>query len=166
MALKLIGQQVRGVGADGYIEQLGALAADINPNGYGGQVSWHWFYQDNVAANQTAVALLIKGDAARTILGPFPAGSVLAIVVYSNEACTAGNLTVDVAVGAAGATATGLQAALASGGSQTQKDITTQAKDIDAIALLDMLGVLLTTDAGWLPVTADILVGVCIETEC
>lgn len=116
------------------------------------------FYQDNVAANQAAVALTIQGDATRTE-NPMPlAGSVIGIVVYSNEARAAGTLTVDVTINGA---VTGLQGVLDAVHTQTHGN--TQSPGINTFAKWDRIGVKITTDAGWLPVTADITVEVTVE---
>lgn len=117
--------------------------------------------QDNVVASQTNVEL-VRGTgrfrAAR-------AGSVTAVIVTATEARTAGTLTVTVfkntgLAGAAGATI-GLTAVL--DGTNTSRKATTQAKDTDTFAAGDELYVVVTTDAGWLPVTSDIRCAIEIE---
>lgn len=118
------------------------------------------FTQDNVTAGQTNVALSgVRWVAPR-------AGSVTAVVVKSTEARTAGTCTVEVwkntgLSGAVGATI-GLPAVL--DGTNPSAKATTQPKDTDAFAAGDELYVVVTTDAGWLPITADIRVFVEVET--
>lgn len=134
------------------------MGGDVNPNGYGGFKTTIWLYQDNVAATQTAVALLIQGDAARQG-NPVPyTGSIIGIVVVSNEARTAGTLTVDATVAG---TVTGLQAVL--DGTNTTVKATTQAKDLDTFTAGQLIGCKITTTGTWTPITADIIVGVTIE---
>jgi len=116
------------------------------------------FMQGDVAAGQTTIQLDVLGLAGNTeFLLPY-GGSILAIAVAANTPRTAGTLTVDVTVNGA---ATGLQAVL--DGVNTQYHYTTQAKDLDTFNGGDRLGVEITTTAGWLPVTADIVVTVIIE---
>ncbi len=116
------------------------------------------FYQSDVAANQTTIQIDILGLAGNEeILLPY-AGSVLAVAVASNAARSAGTLTVDVTING---TATGLQAVL--DGTNTTYHYATQSKNADTFSVGDRLGVEITTDATWAPVTADIVVSVTIE---
>lgn len=118
------------------------------------------FTQSNVTASQTNVALAgSRWTAPR-------AGSITGIVVKSNEARTAGTLTVEVwkntgLAGAAGA-ATGLTAVL--NGTNTSAKATTQDPNTDTFVAGDELFVSITTDGSWLPTTADIQAW--IEYEC
>lgn len=113
-----------------------------------------WF-QDNVAASQSAVALVIAN--ARTEI-PMPApGSVVGVVVYSNAARTAGTLIVDVTVDGV---VVGTRAALDAVNTQTAAG--TQTPGADPYAAGQRIGVKVTTDAGWLPTTADIDVAVIV----
>lgn len=114
-----------------------------------------WF-QDNVAASQTAVALVIAN--ARTEIPMVTAGSVVGIVVYSNAARSAGTLTVDVTING---TATGCQAVL--DGTNTQTDTGTQAVGTDTFTAGQRIGVKITTDGSWSPTTADIDVAVLVS---
>lgn len=134
------------------------IETDGDIKGVGGFKTAFCFMQQDVAAEQSAVAIPVLGLAANTeIVLPF-SGSVIGIAVASNDARTAGSLTVDVTVNG---TATGLQAAL--DGSNTQYHSATQAKDTDAFAAGARLGVKITTSADWAPTTADIVVTVVIE---
>lgn len=132
------------------------VAADFNPLTAGGFKQSFGYFQDNVAASQTNVALS-NGMSTRGYAAP-RAGSVLAIVVKSNEARTAGTLTVEVTVNGAGI---GLTAVL--DGTNTTFKATTQDKDTDAFVAGDDIGVIITTDGSWAPTTADI--NVTIEVE-
>jgi hypothetical protein len=117
------------------------------------------WYQDNVAANQTAVTLARNDGATLTgvWIAPRP-GSVTAVSVKSNAARSAGTLTVEVYKGGV---ATGLTAVLDD--DPTTFAATTQAKDTDAFVAGDELDIRITTDASWAPVTADIRA--CLEVE-
>lgn len=116
----------------------------------------HSFFQDNVAASQTAVVLKVAGSATVTEIEMPWAGSVVGISVVSNEARTANTLTVDATVNG---TVTGLQAVL--DGTNTTHHSASQAKDLDVFAAGDRLGCKITTGA-WTPTTADILVMVYV----
>lgn len=116
------------------------------------------WYQANVPANQSAVALGRMGGAWDSLIVP-RAGSLTAICVRSNEARTAGTLTVEICKNSV---ATGLTAVL--NGTDTQFKSTTQAKDTDTFVAGDLIDVKITTDASWAPTTADIRVTIELET--
>lgn len=116
------------------------------------------FMQSDVAAAQAAVALDVLGLAGNTEYVLPYAGSVVGISIASNDARTAGTLTVDATIDGA---VTGLQAILDA--ANTQYKATTQARELDTFAAGQRIGVKITTDAGWLPVTADIVVTVIVE---
>ena len=133
--------------------------SDINPNGFGGhKVQFQWYY-NNVAASLTEQKMNVNnsGSNMQQHLMVF-AGSILGITIRTNEARTAGTLTAEVFVDSAG---TGLQVSL--DGSHGSYHTVTQAKDTDACAVQTSVDVRITTDAGWLPVTADIIVDVVLE---
>lgn len=109
--------------------------------------------QDNVSASQTNVALALYGDTTRTTRPALRAGAVTGIVVRSNEARTAGTLTVEVTVNGTG---TGLTAVL--DGTNTTVKVTAQSEGTDTFAAGAELGVRITTDGSWAPTTADITV--------
>jgi len=116
-----------------------------------------YFYQDNSTASQAAVALTCMGDAVRTGYAlPVPS-SVIGITIVSNAARTAGTLTVDATIAGS---ATGLQAVL--NGTNTTVHYANQDDDRDQVAAGELIGVKVTTDAGWLPETADIIVAVTV----
>ncbi len=119
------------------------------------------FVQDNVAANQAAVALSI-GTPAKTQLGHVAtrAGSLVGISVLSNVAA-AGDVATLIATinGVATALTVTLDAAINGG----LKNFAVAAKDAIAIAAGDVIGVTITTPAGWTAVTADINVEVQFE---
>jgi len=141
------------VGADGQVltadaaEAFGVKWADAAAGGGVGPTGpWH---QDNVAASQTDVALTLLDGVRETI--PAPAdGSVTAIAVLSNEARTAGTLTVELTVNGVGS---GLTAVL--DGTNTECDVGTGSV---AVSECDEIGVTVTTDGSWAPTTADITV--------
>ena len=111
-----------------------------------------------MAANQTAVALDVLGLAGNTeVVMPY-AGSIIGISVASNEARSAGTLTVDATKDG---TATGLQAVLDD--DPNQYAYATQAKDTDTFTAGQRIGVKITTDGDWAPTTADIVVTVIVE---
>ncbi len=116
------------------------------------------WYRDNVADSQTAVAL------ARYANGPTPAkwlclraGSVVGICVQSNEARTAGTLTVQVTGQDSGT----LSAVL--NGTNTIFKATAAAVNAVPFSAGDELGIQLDTDASWAPTTADIKVSIEVE---
>ncbi|MCK4248663.1 MAG: hypothetical protein KAX15_02680 [Candidatus Omnitrophica bacterium] len=118
----------------------------------------HHFMQEDVAASQSAVAIPVLGLAGNTEIVMPKAGSITGISIASNEARTAGTLTVDITVNG---TVTGLQAVL--DGTNTQYHYETQARRTDTFSAGDRIGVKITTDAAWLPITADIVVMVLTE---
>ena len=107
-----------------------------------------WF-QDNVVASQAAVVLL--KDATHSETPTVRGGSVTGIVVYSNAARLAGTLTVDVTINGV---VTGLTAVI--DGTNTTVKATTQAQGLDKFTAGQRIGVKITTDVAWLPITADI----------
>lgn len=127
------------------------------------------FYQDNVAANQSAVELACSGvagtfSASATRAVMIRPGTVISICVKSNAARSAGTLTVEVYKNS---TATGLTAVL-DGTNTTFKATPQRAKSgdvasADVFAAGDELNVRITTDGSWAPTTADIQVIVEIE---
>lgn len=118
----------------------------------------HTFFQDNVAANQSAVALIVVGSATVDEIEVPWAGSIVGISVLSNESRSAGSLTVDATINGS---VTGLQAVL--NASNADHHSATQVKDTDAFAAADRIGIKITTDAGWLPTTADIIVVIYVS---
>jgi hypothetical protein len=118
--------------------------------------------QDNVVASQSAVELT-------RAVGRFRApraGSLTAVIATVSEARTAGTLTVEVFknTGLAGASGSGTGLTAVLNATNTSRKATTQAKDADTFAAGDELFVVVTTDAGWLPVTSDLRVAIEIET--
>lgn len=174
--IRLVGAET---GSPGEVQAYGAdtnLALKLAPKGTGDVYSasdcdfaggyrqlFDDFYQDNVASSQTGVALARAGDASwaafdgKVIM--LRGGSITAVAVKSNEARTAGTLTVEVTKNGSG---TGLTAVL--DGTNTTFKVTTQDKDTDTFVAGDEIGVTITTDGSWAPNTADIRVA--IEVEC
>lgn len=122
------------------------------------------FVQDNVAANQTDVVLKLSATAG--VYSEIPmvrAGSITGVVINISDVAdvrTAGTITVEPTING---TKCGLQGVI--DGTHTRTDDGTQAAATDAFVALDRIGVKLTTDAGWLPTTADVLVYVEIQTN-
>lgn len=122
------------------------------------------FFQSNVAANQTNVAL---SDGGSDRGHPAPDwGSIVCVVVTSNEARTAGTLTVEPIVTAASdgtVTASGLTAVLDATNTRTKATI--QDAGFDRFNQGDLVGCRITTTAGWLPTSADVdvVVGVTYQ---
>lgn len=117
----------------------------------------HIFTQDDVADSQSAVALLVAGSTPTEIEMPW-AGSIVGISILSNDSRTAGSCIVDATINGV---ATGLQAIL--NASNADHHSAVQAIAVDAFSAGDRIGVDITTDAGWLPVTADIVVVVYVS---
>lgn len=114
-----------------------------------------YFFQDNVAATQTDVALSngmsTRGYAAEDF------GSITSITVTSNAARTAGTLTVEAIVtdkDDGTVTASGLTAVL--DGTNTRSNTSRQDPGTDVFEEGDLLGVRITTTGAWLPITADV----------
>lgn len=120
----------------------------------------HSFMQDNVAASQSAVALSVVGPASGIEFEMPWAGSIVGISaqVANAEARTAGTLTVDATVNGS---VSGLQAVI--NGTNAEHHSSTQAKDLDSFNAGDRIGCKITTDAGWLPVSADVIVVVYVS---
>jgi hypothetical protein len=135
-------------------------AGDLNAAGGYRQTIDGW-YQDNVAASQAAVVLsrLGAGNAFPTKWIAPRAGSVTAVVVKSNEARSAGTLTVEVYVNGV---ATGLTAVL--DGTNTTVKATSQNKDLDTFVAGDEIDLRITSDGSWAPTTADVRASVEVET--
>lgn len=113
-----------------------------------------YFFQDNVAATQSDVALS-NGMSTRGFCAE-DFGSITSIGVTSNAARTAGTLTVEAIVtdkDDGTVTATGLTAVLDA--TNTRSNISRQDPGTDVFEEGDLLGVRVTTTAAWLPTTAD-----------
>lgn len=140
------------------IDHDGAVSITEDLSAAGGFKQPFNFMQTDVAASQTAVALNVLGLSGNTeVVMPY-AGSVIGISVASNDARTAGTLTLDATIDG---TVTGLQVVLDD--DPTTYASNTQAKDTDTFTVGQRVGVKITTDGDWTPVTADIVVTVIIE---
>jgi hypothetical protein len=123
-------------------------------------------YDPDTAASQSAAAWGIDPSASvgganyKGLPCPFN-GWVTEINVYSNAAATSGPLTADATVGG---TVTGLQAGLNST-DDTLTSRATQAAGLDAVTAGQLVGAKVTTDATWLPTTADVAVLVTVVTD-
>lgn len=126
------------------------------------------FLRPDVAAsltNQELIRFDIGGVLTSTRFRAVRAGSITGVIATLSEARTAGTLTVDVfkntgLAGAAGASI-GLTAVIDV--TNTSRKATTQAKDTDSFLAGDEIYAVVTTDAGWLPVTSDLRVAIEIE---
>ncbi len=123
-----------------------------------------FFHQDAVAASQSAVAMntveaeaVVQTNTGYRVPWPF---HVVGISVLSGAARTAGTLTVDATIGG---TATGLQAVLDA--TNATHHSASQGRNADAGGAGGVVGVKLTTDASWAPVTADINVVVYVLVD-
>lgn len=110
-----------------------------------------WYYLLAVA-NLSAQAMLraAAGPLAGSVVMGRP-GSITGVLVKTDDARTAGTLTVEVYKNGSG---TGLTSVL--NGSNTVSKFTRQAEDVDAFTTGDEVSVRLTTDGSWAPVTANI----------
>lgn len=111
------------------------------------------FFQDNVAADQSTVALS-DGRSTRGICAPED-GSIAAVVVRTNAARTVGTLTIEARINGI---ATGLTAAL--NATDTIFAQSRQDPGLDVFTYGDAIQAYITTSADWEPVTADIIVSV------
>lgn len=120
----------------------------------------HYFYQDNVVASQTAVTIPIAGPASGIEFEMPWDGSIVGISaqVANAEARTAGTLTVDATINGV---PTGFRAYLTDINPEHHSD--TQAISLDVFSAGDRIGVKVTTDAGWLPTSADVSVVVYVS---
>lgn len=118
-----------------------------------------WFYQDNVAAAQTAVALA-NGFGAVIEYAPMPrSGFIVGLGVYSNEARTAGTLDIKPRING-----TALSFSVQLNGTDTTKKILRIPATLPSyFAEGARIGAEITTSAGWTPVTADIMAVVFVE---
>lgn len=116
------------------------------------------WYQNNVAASQTAVVLTRgPGPSAGNVWVAPRAGNLVQVRVWSNEARTAGTLTVEVYLNGV---ATGLTAVL----NATDTTFKATAQDpADPFVAGDRLDIRITTDGTWAPTTADIVAGLMVE---
>jgi hypothetical protein len=110
-----------------------------------------WAQQD-VAANQTDVDLSAQVSTNFDNVPAMRAGSIVGLSTRLTEAVTAGTLTVAVTINGA----VGTLAVVSTSGSNPSGGQATQATGVDTYVAGDLIGVQLTTDAGFLPVTTDL----------
>jgi len=145
--------------AIGYAESATSIVLLRSEVDLKGQLINNNFMQSDVAASQTAVALNVLGLAGNTEVTMAKPGSVVGISIASNDARTAGTLTVDVTIDG---TATGLQAIL--NGDNAQYHYATQVLRTDTFTAGQRIGVKITTGGDWTPDgTPDIVVSVLVE---
>lgn len=161
VSTKKVGLRVNNV-EQAFINTTGFVAiVDVDATGGYRQTIDGWF-QENVAASQTDVALtrLATTTEVPTRWIAVRSGSVTGVNVKANAPRSAGTLTIKVFKN--GAQLGTLTAVL--DGTNTTFKATTQAKDVDTFVAGDELELTITTDAGWLPTTADIRAALEIET--
>lgn len=113
------------------------------------------FMKQNIAADAATVCSIL-GLAGNVEYTMDLNGSVIGIAIASNDARTAGTLTVDATINGS---ATGLQAVL--DGTNTQYHYATQLPEKDTFSAGDRLGVEITS-VSWAPITADVVVTVIV----
>ena len=118
------------------------------------------FFDEELGASQSATAIerFSFGSGVTTFI-PARAGSVTGVAILSHTACTDGTATLEVYIGGA---ATELQAVLDT--TNTTFKSTTQATGLDTFAAGDTIDLRLSSDADWLPITANIRGTLEIET--
>ncbi|MBU2685635.1 MAG: hypothetical protein KKF27_20530 [Gammaproteobacteria bacterium] len=122
------------------------------------------FYDEDVAANQSAAAWGLQaganvGGGIQGVIMPY-AGSVVGISVLSNDTDTSDTFTADATIDGS---VTGLQAGLLTADLGTS--YTTQAQGEDTFTAGQAIGAKITTDANWLPTTADVVVTVFVKFD-
>lgn len=115
------------------------------------------FYQDDVAASQSSVQINATGSSTEYLMPS--GGEIVAISVNASSAVAAGTLTVKPSVNG---TAKSLSARLDSANGQINVQVGKYG-DNDIGDRLRRLGVEITTDSGFLPVTTDITVDVWVQ---
>lgn len=108
--------------------------------------------QDDVAANQAAVALSAQVSTNFDNIKMMRSGSVVGLSTRFTGAVTAGTATIRVTKnGVAGTLSVASTAVSNPSGGQA-----TQATGVDTFVAGDLIGLSITTDAGFLPVTTDV----------
>lgn len=107
--------------------------------------------QNDVAASQTNVALSALVSVNFDTWKAPRAGSIVAIVTRLTEARTAGTLTVKATINGVATTLSVITNA-----ANTLGGISTEQAGIDKYVAGDLIGMQVTTDAGWLPITSDL----------
>jgi hypothetical protein len=105
--------------------------------------------QQNVAANQTNVALSALVSTNFDTIKMMRGGSVVGMSTRLTEAITAGTLTVTL-------TKNGVAGTLSIPHTSGVGSVSTQAVGIDTYVAGDLIGIQITTTAGFLPVTTDL----------
>lgn len=117
--------------------------------------------QDNVAAGQAAVALSAQVSTNFDTWKAMRRGSVVGLSTRLTEAVTAGTATVRVTINGGAGT---LNVVHTAGGNPTGGQSTQQA-GIDRFVAGDLIGISITTDAGFLPTTTDLEAWLEVEEE-
>lgn len=108
--------------------------------------------QEDVAANQAAVALSAQVSTNFDTWKAVRAGSIVGLATRFTEAITAGNATVTVTINGVAGTLNVAHSA----GSNPSGGVATQASGVDTYVASDLIGLSITTDAGFLPITTDV----------
>lgn len=116
--------------------------------------------QNNVAASQTDVDLTQLVSTLFVQTKMIRGGSITGLSTRFNEAITAGTATVTVTINGAA----GTLAIVHTSGSNPSGGEATQGSGIDVFVAGDLVGVQITTDAGFLPITTDLESWVEIDT--
>lgn len=119
------------------------------------------WYRENIAISLTDDALDRQGQTAsfaKTIKMP-RAGSIVAITTRLNTPVTAGTLQVFASVNGSESS----MSVTSTSGSNASGGTSTQAPGTDAYSAGNEIGVFISTDAGFLPITADIEVWIQVE---
>jgi hypothetical protein len=126
-----------------------AIAADRANQRFSPPEQWA---QQNVVASQTNVALSAQVSTNFDNIKMIRAGSIVGLSTRLTETITVGTLTVQVTINGAGGTLLLVHTSVSnpSGGQVTQR------AGIDRFVAADLIGIRLTTDAGFLPITTDL----------
>jgi hypothetical protein len=119
------------------------------------------WYQQNVAASQSSVALNLLGTTDNSEVVYPQTGRVIGISVSSNAARTAGTLTVSPVVN--GTASTTLSVSLDGTNTQYNSALQGSAQNINDFTANQSIGVEITTDGSWAPTTADIVVNLFVD---
>ena len=120
------------------------------------------FMQSNVAASQSSAPLDVLGLAGNTEFTVPLSGRIRAISIASNAARTGGTLSI---VPTVDGTAKSIPTAKLDGTNTTYHYGTSEWNDSPYFTVGQRIGVKITTDASWAPITANVVVTVFIELE-
>jgi len=150
------------LGTDGFIPFY--TSSKFYALGPGHRTNYDLYYQDNVAASQTAVQLARVDHATPPALNPQQiimdsAGSVVEIWVRLSAARSAGTLTLTLYKNSAAQAMT-----VVIDGSNTTQNYTFAIQETYNFVRYDRLDLRITTDGSWAPITADLRAGIVVVT--